>query len=498
MPELLLEHDFTINADGSGKVALRWHGDPPGGDFDVARFVQSELGQAKGVAAWDEVDCALEDGKLTFTATAYFPDVSKLRFHCQGFHASVTDLTVGRDEQGNLVIANPPAKPSEDDGSAEKSDAELRAQLAEERGKLEMARGFIEGMFGGITTVVVLRTPGKVLKATNGKKEGANGVRAQFSGAELIKLFDRLVEDDELFIQLLRKKVQGPEALMEIAGGIGPLTVVADGKKESAFDYASESAAAAEKKAALMEKFAVPPPPERAPLAEGFRVAAVKIVRESDPSVDFTPFSESEPSVSLVVAGMLPMRCLKVEEVRMEAIEAADGRNLLPEDEWSRRVSFPKLAKDGRTAYFEVGVKAPPDGLDGFAKLAGTAVCIAAGEAAEVDLGFPALEPGAQGTALGAVIERLEPEYEDRYVVEFRIQVGIDRIESVSRKRAGGEVEPLDQAGYSSSGDECRVGYRLPSPPEAGDRLVARVIERLDTIHVPFAVENVDLLGRPK
>ena len=62
---------------------------------------------------------------------------------------------------------------------------------------------------------------------------------------------------------------------MELAGGIGPLTVVADGKKESAFDYAAESAAAAERKPALMEKFAVPPPPERVPV-EGFRIVRRK------------------------------------------------------------------------------------------------------------------------------------------------------------------------------------------------------------------------------
>jgi len=76
--------------------------------------------------------------------------------------------------------------------------------------------------------------------------------------------------------------------------------------------------------------------------------------------------------------------------------------------------------------------------------------------------------------------------------------VGVDRIESVSLKRKGGGVEVLDQGGYSSSGDECRVTYRLPGEPKKGDRILAKVISSIETLEVPFAIENVDLLGRPK
>jgi hypothetical protein len=42
------------------------------------------------------------------------------------------------------------------------------------------------------------------------------------------------------------------------------------------------------------------------------------------------------------------------------------------------------------------------------------------------------------------------------------------------------------------------VGYRLNGGPKPGDRLIARVIERIDTVQVPFAIANVDLLGRPR
>ena len=71
--DLHLAHDFTFNPDGSGKVMVRWSApatvDTPAPD----EFLRSELQQAVGVDAWAEPRCAVEDDRLVFTATAWFP-----------------------------------------------------------------------------------------------------------------------------------------------------------------------------------------------------------------------------------------------------------------------------------------------------------------------------------------------------------------------------------------------------------------------------------------
>ena len=96
-----LEHEFFFNPDGRGKVRVRWTGPIQGPDPNA--FIAEELRQAKGVEAWRDVSCAPEGDRLVFQATAYFPDVAALRFHCQGLHVSAVDFTAEPGEKGALA-----------------------------------------------------------------------------------------------------------------------------------------------------------------------------------------------------------------------------------------------------------------------------------------------------------------------------------------------------------------------------------------------------------
>src|SRR5262245_3329242 len=146
-----LHHDFTFNPDGSGRVTVTWSG-PLAGVPAPADFVRSEIERAQGVDAWADVGCEPDGDRLVFRGTAWFADVRALRFHCQGFHVSMLDFEVLPQDDGGVVVASVRSAKSSDvttihAGASEQQALEL---LAQEREKLAMVRGFLDGMFGSL------------------------------------------------------------------------------------------------------------------------------------------------------------------------------------------------------------------------------------------------------------------------------------------------------------------------------------------------------------
>lgn len=494
--DLHLDHDYTVNPDGSGKVSIRWNGDAPSPDLQPGSFIGSEVGAGKGIDAWDAVTCELADGRLKFAATAYFKDIAQLRFHCQGFHANVLDFQASLDPKGNLVVKGVPAEMNRD-GKPAATEKEARARLEEERGKFAAAKGLMEGMMGGLVCTAALRLPGAVGAVKNGKKAGPKEVRTRFEGKVVLDLLDRLMTDDDLAIRLLRSPNLGPEALMGLAGELGPLEVVTKGQVAPQFDYESEVAAARERFAALSDSLNLPKPPAQGAPMENVRIVAAKVVREADPDRELHPMGQNYRSMSFAIAGELPPGVVKADEGRMDVAVTVAGENLVPDDDWKRRISFPKVTNDRRTAFFDVEFPLPDGGVDGFREIRGALQVLVSLRIEEVDLGFKKLEAGEEGKQFGAVIERFEPQDEERTMLDLKLQIGMERIESLALQAPKGEPRVLPQHGYSSSGDECTLTYLIEGPIPKKAKLVARVATQLQQLEVPFAVRDVDALGRP-
>ena len=491
-----LTHDTTLNPDGSGKVSVRWEGAAPGSDSDPGAFMGSEIAQGKGIEAWSDLSCTIDDGKLVFQATAYFRDAAKLRFFCQGFHANVLDLITSTDDKGVFTVRTP--APEMGDSGVSGSDEEILAKLPAERQKFEMARNFLGEMIAGLVCIASVRLPGKVGKVKNGKKGPADTVKMRFEGKVLIDLLDRLMTDDALALKLLKSGKEGPEALLALLGDQGPLEASTTGALKAPFDYEAEAAAAKEKFAALAESLNLPKPPELAPPMKNARIVAVKVVREADNDQDFTPMMQNYPSISMTVIGEAPAGSVKADEGRMECAITDAGDDLVPDDDWKRRISFPKLTKDRKSAFFEIELRPGEGSVDGFKEIRGVVSIMVSDGAEDVDLGFKKLEAGAAGTAFGATIERFEPESEERTAVDLKLLISMDTIESIRLLSAKGEELPFQQQGYSSSGDECTLNCSIEGAIPKKAKLVARVAKNLQRLDVPFAIENVDLLGRPR
>jgi hypothetical protein len=484
-----LEHEFFFNPDGAGKVKLRWSG--PADDADPRALVADEVRKAQGVEAWSDVSCAPEDGRLVFQGTAYFLNVAGLRFHCRGLHVSSTDLETAPGDKGGLIVkGRVEAKQEAPIVEPEK----LAAEIAATREKMEMGRAFIEGLFGHLKTTVVVRLPGKIGKIKNAKKLDERSATATMSGKDLLAVFDRLLKDDDLMAEMLRRG-GGPEAVASLLGDLGPLELETQGKLAPLFDFESEVAAAKAAFEALRESFGGP---KRAAPAAGTRVVAAKLVHGADSDNELHPFGQNFNSYACVVAADLPEPALKADEGVLEAFILGDGTDATPSDEWDRRIHFPKLTKDGRTLFCEVSVKLPELPPDSIREIRGAVRVQVATREEEVELGFPALKAGAQGKAFDAVLERCETEEDGRLRIELRLALAMERVRTVELVDKKGQAVELNRSGYSSSGDECTLTLDGEVPLKPGAKLRARVLADLKELEVPFQAGPVDLLGRPR
>jgi hypothetical protein len=494
---ITLQHDTTLNPDGSGKVAVLWSGDPPSPDQQSGDFLASEIMNGKGIDAWRDLSCTIENGALKFQATAYFKNAAKLRFFCQGFHANVLDLVTSTDDQGNFT-AKTPVPDTSSSAPASGSDEEILARLPGEREKFAQAKEFLGGMMGGLVCIGSIRLPGKIGKAKNGKKGPADTVKMRFEGKSIIDLLDRLMTDDALALRLLRSGQEGPEALIGLLGDQGPMEAVTTGKIAPLFDYDAEVAAAKEQFASIAETLNLPKPPELAPPMQNVRIVAAKLVREADSDRDLNPMGQNYPSLSYTIVGDLADGAVKAEEGRMETALTDAGDNLVPDDDWKRRISFPKLTNDRRSAIFEIELRLGDAPVEGFRELRGTVSIFASSGTEDVDLGFKKLEAGAAGKEYGATIERFEPQDEQRSTLDIKLLVSMERIDGIRLVTAKGEELPVSQQGYSSSGEECTLTYVLEGAVPKKFKLIARVAKDLHRLEVPFEIRDVDLLGRTR
>jgi len=111
---------------------------------------------------------------------------------------------------------------------------------------------------------------------------------------------------------------------------------------------------------ALRLRRRVPEPPQ-----------ASKLVREADSDRDLHPMGQNYPSFSFTVVGDLPGGAVKAEEGRMDVAVTDAGDNLVPDDDWKRRISFPKLTSDRRSAFFDVELRLGDAPVEGFREIRG-------------------------------------------------------------------------------------------------------------------------------
>lgn len=288
------KQDFTLNPDGSGKVACEFtmadmsfgfapEGDRPDPEVKAKQLVKQTLDSSAGIDAWADVSYArLEDGRTRVKGIAYFRDFSKLKFRT----SSVSGISFAKDDKGGMVLTisepvegempsapTPPEKPAQPP-----SPDELAAKIKAERDKYQMMRPLMEAAFAKMKTDVSFRLPGTLAEVNIFQKDPGGAVRLSLEGAKMMQAMDQLVADDAS----LEKMVQGgggarpkmDDAMKErIFGAKGPIMARVTGDLRPLFAYDSEVAAAKANYQAMIQRLGLDKlPPSPPPMPPGFGI----------------------------------------------------------------------------------------------------------------------------------------------------------------------------------------------------------------------------------
>jgi hypothetical protein len=523
------DQEYTLNADGSGKVRVVAIGSPFQFNFGgekkkpeegLREAVRDALSKSQGVDAWTAVEAKLrDDGKIHFSGTAYFKDLKALKLNILGMQSNGPDLGLEKSAGGGLVVELKDESERRPKGAkpapGKLGEEELKAKMREERAQYQQSKPLMESFLKELKIRTRLVLPGAVAETGAFKKTAPNAAEIAVEGAAMLKAIDGAMMDDAF----LRKQVEsggelgkdsplGNEEIMErIFGFKGAPKVAVKGPLKDVFDYEAEAAPARAGAEALREKWGAKAPagapPAVAPAArggalKGVRVGGARIVHFQDRDRGISPFN-AELGLTLSLVAELPGSVLGLKDGRVGKAVSDAGEDLLPEKDWDREIHFPHLSEDKAAVVFDVKLRAPDAKARGLREVSGVLVYTVGGKTKDVDLGIAEFRKGARGKALGAVIEKIAPsEFDEKIVsIELKLETALETVASVEFLDAAGKPLPVERGGYMSSGDEVTLSFNSKGALPPKGRIVAKLFQDLAQYEAPFKIEQVDLLGRP-
>ncbi len=512
------KQEFTLNPDGSGKVVhsstfqtMDITGGGQGGTEKQAKAAVAELlNKSKGVDAWRDVSHEiLEDGRIAFRGTAYFRNLSDLDIPNQ----TMLEFDWARDGgNGTLTLRakdgpqgrqKPAAKTAPDNLTPQQAAAKIK----EARAKYQQMKPMMAMIMGAMKHEVVFHLPGRAGKSTAFQKEGG-ALSLAFDGAKMLGAMDALINDDTWMAR--NSGVMDPEAgppmdeemSKLLFGEKGPVQASVTGLGEAAFDYEAEVAVAREEFAALRQELGAGPVATAAPAQSGelksVQVVGVRYSRPTEEGIGLRPFS-SEPGYTLSLLAELPGSVLAMtEECVLETAVADDGTDLLPESEWSRRISFPSLSDSKTHVLFEAQLALPGPGVKLIREVSGRLQFTVAAGTRDVDLGFAKLAAGADGQELEAHIEAIDTKSDSSGEQWMELKLGLkpDQLKALYLESGSTRTE-LTRQGYSGFNDSYTYSFQSEKGFPAKARLIVETYADLQTFNAPFKVGPLTLLGDP-
>jgi hypothetical protein len=507
--------EFILNPDGSGKVVheskfqtMDLSGGKPGSDKQLKAAVAEIISKAKGVDAWRDVSFSfLDDGRIAFKGTAYFRNLSALDLPNQTMLEF--DWTGSGDHTGVLALR---AKDGENKGRAKAVAANIPAgetaqKIKESRAKYQQMKPMMAMIVGTMKHEVVFHLPGKAGKSSAFQADASGALSLRFDGEKMLKAMEALINDDvwmALNSGSLNPDSAPPmdEAMSQLLfGDKGPVRATVSGLDGAAFDYEAEVASAKEDFASLQQQLgpvavAIAPPAQGGEL-KSLKVVGVRLVHATDEQLELQPLSASA-GYTLALLAELPGSVHAIsDESGLDSAIASDGTDLLPESDFNRRFSFPKLAPDKATVLIEAQMNAPASGVTGLKELSGHLRYTVAGATTEADLGFAKLAADAKGKVLGAEIKSLgDKSDEGSQSIEVQLDLDPDTLKALYLV-TGKERTELERRGYGGGGGTYVFTYESAKgfPPKS--RLVAESYAQMETYDTSFKLENITLLGEP-
>ncbi len=515
------EEDYTLNPDGTGKVHIKalYQGGDLGGPQGIGSgaslkdAIAKTLEESGGIEAWKDFSFEpTDEGLMQFEGTAYYRNITDVDIKFGSVERQIPGVRFVEESGGMALEMQTGGEEGEEEAKpapAKLSDEEIEQQIQGVRAEFEQVKPMFSAIFSGMKFKMSYKLPGKLGEVTNFKKGKGGIVRLTIEGAKLIDAIVRRLSDDEW----CREQVLAGRELMgdqpgsadlneELFGEKGPVRAVVTGKLEPLFDYETEVEAAKEAYADMVKELqleaASPEQSVETGEFDSLKVGGVRLVSFVDTGRGIRPFNYDE-GLSFCMIGELSAPVLEARDGIVEKAVADNGQDLLPEEEWDRRISFPSVSSDGTAVTFEARLKAPGEEVNGLAELSGRLECQFAGDSTEVDLGLKKYKKGTKGTEFGAVITSLEDAGWDdgsqRLSLEINLPKG--RIKSIAFYDDGGKKLDVSESGYSSGGDHATLEFVLEGGFPKSGRIAVNVFEKIEKRIVRFELANVTLLGRP-
>lgn len=509
------KQDFTLNPDGSGKVVHESKfqpftmnfgsgGDEPTEEEQVKQAVAEIIEKAEGIDAWDDIHFErLDDGRVLFRGTAWFPDISKVKIENQ----MMMEFQWSRDPSGNGELTMD--MESSDGDNAEAADNTppddedgRRKWLAAERGKFQQARMMMATMMAGMSHTASFQLPGQAVETHQFEDAGEGKLQVGFKGEKFLTAIDAVMADDEWLLANGFSGDDGPELNDAFAEKLFGKPGVPRAKRtalaDPLFDYQAEVAAARANAPALEEKLGVAaaralPPSEGGPLKSA-RVVGVRLSTALDQALELRPFNE-EPGLGISVLCEFDGAVFEIgDKSAVETAIADNGESLLPKSDFRRRLSFPRLSACMTHTVFDVSLNAPPAGATRLRDLAGTLHYTVAGATNEIDLGIAKIEKGERGEELGAEITEIEPGWRDDGPLHLSLRLNIRENElEKAYLVTGGTRKEMERRGYGSSNNITTFTLELPKDYNADSRIVVEVHDELRNFTTPFILRDIPL-----
>lgn len=457
-----IEDTYIINPDGSGKVTRHMKIEPvhvkggasPDRPEKFMRYlVRKELEQAEGIEVWKDVSWELlDDGRISISATGYFPDIEEVSFYNNGYSYLNLNPVLEKTKPGRYKFRLHRSKLMQDKTYTKLlSDSALRKRVKAAKADLRAGRKMM-WPWKNARVRKAFHFPGTIDSVSEMEQLSKKKARVEITGKQLLTTFDRLMRNETLLrrgiirnIPVFRRRSPQWTIWGNEVQNMLEQVFLSFRKGETQFDYQREVENARKQRNGWLNNLQVKQQFDDAPLSSEPEVKGSDKIKEMRLAGWQILFEEKK--LRFVFTGHFVESVADVTRARMEGLELRSGENL-------RRINtHAKILAPGSKFFIVFSTEFPERGMDDIQNVSGRMMVLIGSEEKTHSLNFSRILEGASEQNLGAKILDLE-RYSDQ---KTRLVLEVSDIEY--QKLKGFNF-------YSDSGEKMNVDCRYYSEPE--------------------------------
>jgi hypothetical protein len=397
------KREFTINPDGSGKLALEAHS-KAANDYDELHAIVATLNNSKGVDAWTDATAEFNEGAVSFKGTALFPDINAAIVIGSDGSSGFAPTWTKTGGQASLVLKQNRPRPGTPASAAPTSrpvltEAQIADQIKTAREQMAPPKDMAADLHK-LHLEYVFHLPGTVAEQTNFTATGDRTVSVTVTGDAYLKAMAAIRANDADLREVVLAGMEASQPLKEAKMNrelFGKEANVAAKIKLDAkpqFDYAAAVADARKNYLPMMAKLGLYWEEIPKDMTLRFKsIATCALSGSATPPPGCVPFGTQLPRPALQCRGGFIFR-----------MTDENGKVVLPAPGQDQSLAQNRSTTD----YIQIQLpKNLPAGTKTLKEILGAAY-YTSGTEKKADLGIESLSEGAKGKAYDARILSVE------------------------------------------------------------------------------------------